>query len=173
MFEQQPLSQFKGPSQYFLPKKIGTKEDAPFHENGGREGDSDNMKMASIAEASAVTMRSLILVGFILLFVNVCSCTGVFYQKYQVRHRETRLLEELKVITELLVSEEQPQLAHHVANVMKQSDRRDKTICKITMPGTFRIKVIKSRLFKSIMKIFKLCIDILVAVSNELMLSKI
>ena len=124
------------------------------------------MKMASIAEASAVTMRSLILVGFILLFVNVCACTGVCYQKYQVRHRESRLLEELKVITELLVFEEQPQLAHHVANVMKHADRRDKTICKITMPGTFRIKVIKSRLFKSI-KIFKLCIDILVAVSNE------
>ena len=125
------------------------------------------MKMASIAESSAVTMRSLILVGFILLFVNVCACTGVFYQKYQVRHRESRLLEELKVITELLVSEEQPQLAHHVANVMKHADRRDKILCKITMPGTFRIKVIKSRLFKSIMKIFKLCIDILVAVSNE------
>ena len=75
----------------------------------------------SRAETSAVTIRALILIGFILLFVNVCACAGVIYQKYRVRRRESRLREEVQVITELLVSEEQPQLALHVANAMKTS----------------------------------------------------
>ena len=86
--------------------------------DGNVVGGGDDARVAS----SAVTIRALIFIGFILLFVNVCACAGVIYQKYKVRRRERRLREEVRVITDILVSTEQPQLAMHVANAMKRPD---------------------------------------------------
>ena len=83
--------------------------------DGNAVGDDD-----ARAKSSAVTIRALIFIGFILLFVNVCACAGVIYQKYKVRRRERRLHEEVRVITDILVSTEQPQLAMHVANALKR-----------------------------------------------------
>ena len=106
----------------------------------------------SRAETSAVTIRALILIGFILLFVNICACAGVIYQKYRVRRRESRLREEVQVITELLVSEEQPQLALHVANAMKHADWEEKKACEITTSGTVGDKVINQGVYLYIHK---------------------
>ena len=74
--------------------------------------------------------------------MNVCACAGVIYQKYRVRRRESRLREEVQVITDLLVSEDQPQLALHVANAMKHADWEEKKACEITASGAVGDKVI-------------------------------
>ena len=47
----------------------------------------------------------------------------------------------MQVITDLLVSKEQSQLAHHVANTMKHANWEDKKVREITAPGTVGDKV--------------------------------
>ena len=112
-----------------LNEDIGLKDDA-------RQKTS---RSASKEDTSTVTIRALILIGFILLFVNVCACAGVIYQKYMLRHHQSRLREEVQVITELLVSKEQPQLALHVANVMKPANLEDKKAHKNTTTRTDKV----------------------------------
>ena len=121
-----------------------TADIAPTNLEKGVKNSGDGQKYSgsvSRTGTSAVTIRALILIGFILLFVNVCACAGVIYQKYRVRRHESRLRAEVQIITELLVSEEQPQLALHVANAMKHTGWEDIKVHETTAPGTGGDKV--------------------------------
>lgn len=45
-------------------------------------------------------MRTIIIIGFLLLILNVCFCAGVLYQKHRVRQRENNLQSQLRNISQ-------------------------------------------------------------------------
>ena len=47
-----------------------------------------------ILDANGLTIRSVILIGVVLLIVNVLACLGVLYQRHRVRQRENSLRRE-------------------------------------------------------------------------------
>ncbi|TRY67456.1 hypothetical protein TCAL_04351 [Tigriopus californicus] len=51
-------------------------------------------------ESGGMTMRTIIIIGFLLLILNVCFCAGVLYQKHRVRQRENNLQSQLRNISQ-------------------------------------------------------------------------
>ncbi len=77
---------------------------------------SDESKDGGDEDDLVPGVRALILVGFLLLFVNVCACAGVVFQKYRVRQRENRLRTQITALSDILAVTE-PQLANRVSGV--------------------------------------------------------